>query len=440
MKKSTLIEIIVIIILLGILIFLGIKISDLSVPSVSEKLIQDEIKTKPSQGEKNSSTQKNDSTGVVTISDEQTISGESYTSTNSSENALLIEDGGEATLSDIIVTKSGDSSDENSDFYGTNAGILVNDDGSLTLTDSSIDTSGSHANGLFVYGSGEAVISNTKITTSKNNSGGIMVAGGGTLTATNVTAITEGNSSAAIRSDRGGGTMTVYGGSYTTNGVGSPAIYSTADITVNNAELSSTKSEGAVVEGANSITLNNVTLTDDNTTLNGNSETYKNIFLYQSMSGDADVGMATFTAKDSTITTNNGDTIFVTNTKATINLENNIIINNSGDFLRIQTGKWGKSGSNGGTVTLNAINQEIKGDIIVDNISTLDFSLNSGSYYEGTINSENTAQNIILKLDSNSKIKLTGDSYITELIDEDSSYSNIDFNGYKLYVNGSAIN
>ena len=41
---------------------------------------------------------------------------------------------------------------------------------------------------------------------------------------------------------------------------------------------------------------------------------------------------------------------------------------------------------------------------------------------------------------STSKIKLTGNSYVTSLEDEDSTYSNIDFNGYTLYVNGVAIN
>ena len=39
-----------------------------------------------------------------------------------------------------------------------------------------------------------------------------------------------------------------------------------------------------------------------------------------------------------------------------------------------------------------------------------------------------------------SKVKLTGDSYVTSLTDVDTTYSNIDFNGYKLYVNGNAIN
>ena len=459
MKKGTIIKIIVIIILaiiLGLLIYLAVNkntnTSNINSTNVQTENGMQEGSTPPDGGQGgpggsapggapgSSSSTTVDANGATTITDTKTESNTTYSSTTASQNALLIQNGGNLTLSSAKVTKSGDSSDENSDFYGTNAGILVNNNGTLNLSNSEITTKGSHANGVFVYGSGSATITDTEINTSSNNSGGIMVAGGGTLTAKNLTITTEGNSSAAIRSDRGGGTMTVTGGTYTANGVGSPAIYSTADVTVNDAKLISTKSEGVVVEGANSVTLNNVTLTDTNTTLNGNSETYKNIFLYQSMSGDADEGTASFTATNSTITTNKGDTIFVTNTKATINLTNNTIVNNDGDFLRIQTGKWGKSGSNGGTVTLNASNQKITGDIIVDSISTLEINLKNGSYYEGTINGDKTAKSITLTLDSNSKIKLTGDTYVTSLTDADTSYSNIDFNGYKLYVNGTSIN
>lgn len=97
-------------------------------------------------------------------------------------------------------------------------------------------------------------------------------------------------------------------------------------------------------------------------------------------------------------------------------------------------------GSNGGITTLIMNNQKVNGNIVIDSISTLDMTMNSNSYYEGTINSQNLAKNIALKLDSSSKIKLTGDSYITSLEDSDESYSNIDFNGYKLYVNGISIN
>ena len=378
-------------------------------------------------------------TGATEISTDTTNDGKSYASTTGSENALLVT-GGTSTISNPTITKSGDSDGDNSDFYGTNAAILVKQ-GSLNINGGTVTTNGSHANGVFAYSNGIINISDTTIKTTSNNSGAIMVTGGGTLTANNVTAETDGNSSAPIRSDRGGGTLTVNGGTYTANGVGSPAIYSTADITVNNSTLTSNKSEGAVVEGKNSITLNNVTLTDTNTSLNGNSETYKNIFLYQSMSGDADVGNAAFTAKDSTIITNKGDTIFVTNTNATISLTNNKIINNdtTGGFLRIQSGKWGTSGSNGGDVTLNATNQTIDGDIFVDNISTLEMTLTDGSSYSGTINGDNTAKTLAVTLDSSSTLTLTGDSYITALSNAVSDNSNINLNGHTLYVNGNAI-
>ena len=160
------------------------------------------------------------------------------------------------------------------------------------------------------------------------------------------------------------------------------------------------------------------------------------------MSGDAAEGNSEFTASDSYITTNNGDTFYVTNTTATINLTNNTIVNNdsTGNFLRIKEDSWGTSGENGGNVTLNMSNQSVTENIVVDSISTLDMTMEEGSYYEGTINGDNTAESITLTLDSTSSIKLTGDSYVTSLEDADTTYSNIDFNGYTLYVNGVAIN
>ncbi len=278
--------------------------------------------------------------------------------------------------------------------------------------------------------------------TTKDNSGGIMTTGGGIMKAYNLTVNTAGTSSAAIRSDRGGGNMTVSGGTYTTTGQGSPAIYSTAQIKVSDADLVSEASEGIVIEGNNSVSIDNCTLTDTNSKLNGKSTTYKNIFLYQSMSGDAAEGNAEFTAKDSKITTNRGDTLYVTNTTAAITLENNTIVNNdsSGCFLRVQKDSWGNSGENGGDVTLTMTKQKATGDIVVDSISTLKMIMKSGSSYTGTINGDNSAESITLTLDKSSRIKLTGDCYVSSLDNDDATNSNIDFNGYTLYVNGEAVN
>ena len=127
----------------------------------------------------------------------------------------------------------------------------------------------------------------------------------------------------------------------------------------------------------------------------------------------------------------------MTNTTAEINLENNTIVNNdsTGNFLRIQKDSWGNSGSNGGVVTLNLTNQTADGNIVVDEISSLTMNLSNGSKYSGTINAANAGK-VYLMLDSSSALTLTGDTYVTSLINADSTNSNINLNGYKLYVNG----
>lgn len=388
------------------------------------------------------------------ITDDDTITNGSYESTTADENALLIDDENNVSISNITVNKTGDSDGgDNTSFYGINSAILAKGGTNLTLSNITVTTDATGANGVFCYGGSATTnnlstdettvtISDSIITTTKDNSGGIMTTGGGIMKASNLTINTAGTSSAAIRTDRGGGTVTVDGGTYTTTGQGSPTIYSTANISVSNATLVAKASEGVVIEGKNSVSLDNVTLTDTNNKLNGQSTTYKNIFLYQSMSGDAADGTSEFTATDSKITTNKGDSFYITNTTATINLTNNTIVNNdsNGNFLRAQKDSWGNSGSNGGIVTLNMTNQTATGNIVIDSISTLDMTMKTNSYYEGTINSDNDAESITLTLDKTSKIKLTGDSYITSLNNADSSNSNIDFNGYTLYVNGKAIN
>ena len=380
--------------------------------------------------------------------DEDITSGE-YKSTNADENAISVSGKVTSTLSGITVSKTGDSDGgDNTSFYGTNSAIIAKDGATLTIKNATITTDATGANGVFSYGGSATTnnsnsdgttvnISDSTITTSKDNSGGIMTTGGGTMNATNLTITTAGTSSAAIRSDRGGGTVIVNKGTYKTTGKGSPTIYSTADITVKNATLISTASEGVVIEGKNSVTLENINLTDTNNTLNGQSTTYKNIFLYQSMSGDAANGEAVFTSKNSTITTNKGDSFYVTNTTATINLENNKIVNNdsTGNFLRIQKDSWGNSGSNGGTVTLNLTNQTANGNIVVDSISKLTMTLTNGSSFKGAINNSNEGE-INLTLDKTSTITLTGDTYIKSLNNADSTNSNINLNGYKLYIDG----
>lgn len=418
---------------------------------LASKLITNNQNT-PNNGEMNNNANITYSASTE-ITEDKTITSGTYSSDTQDTNAILTTGDVTADISDITVSKTGDSDGgDSTSFYGTNSAILAKAGATLNLKNIEVTTDATGANGVFSYGGSATTnnsssdgttvnISDSKITTTKDNSGGIMTTGGGIMNATNLTINTAGTSSAAIRTDRGGGTVSVNGGTYTTTGQGSPTIYSTADITVKKATLIAKASEGIVIEGKNSVTIEDTTLTDTNNKLNGQSTTYKNIFLYQSMSGDASDGTATFTAKNSKITTNKGDSFYVTNTTATINLTNNTIVNNdeSGNFLRAQKDSWGNSGSNGGTVTLNMTNQTASGNIVIDSISTLTMNLKEKSSFTGAINTKNEAKSITLKLDKTSQIKLTGDSYVTSLEDEGETYSNIDFNGYTLYVNGTAL-
>ena len=358
---------------------------------------------------------------------------------NSADGEHVIEENGsESSYYNVKIVKTGEASGDEADFYGANSAVFAADGARLYINDVVIDTDGTHANAVFSYGQGtEVTIADSVITTSGNCSGGLMTTGGGTMNAQNLNIHTTGNSSAAIRSDRGGGTVKVTGGRYVTDGTGSPVIYSTADITVSDAEMISTASQGVVVEGKNSVTLNNVTLTADNNTKNSDkSDTYQAVMIYQSMSGDAAEGLASFTMNGGTLTNANGDIFFVNNTVAEITLNGAEIINNGGGiFLRAEAAGWGTAGTNGGQVTLTASSQKINGDMIVDDVSHLNLILNDSSVFTGTINPDGQAGEVYVELNGDAKWVLTDDAYITSLT---CSADSIDLNGHTLYVSGTA--
>ena len=380
-------------------------------------------------------------TAANSAQDNAALSDTSFTSGGDDENALRA-DNVTATLNNITITKTGSSSNtENGDFYGMNAAFLAENGANITITGGEVTTDAVNGNGIFSYGSGTVVnVSGTKIRTSQRNSGGIQTTGGGVMNAENLDIETSGNSSAAIRSDRGGGTVTVNGGTYTTNGTGSPAIYSTADITVSDAALTANNSEGVVVEGKNSVKLENCTVSGKmQGTYNDDSENIHCIMIYQSMSGDADVGEAYFEASGGEITSLAGDMFYVTNTSCEIKLSDVKFNMADGVFLRAvgntSSRGWGKQGENGADVKMSLESQSVLGNIVVDDISTLDLTLSS-SDITGAINSDNSSGSIALTLDENSSITLTGDSYVTEF---NGDISQINAGNFHFYVNGEKL-
>ena len=299
-------------------------------------------------------------------------------------------------------------------------------DGTLNISDSKITTDANGGAGVFAYGKGVANVSNTTIKTTKDTSGGIHVAGGGTLNAKNLNVETDGESSAAIRSDRGSGTMKVEGGTYTTNGTGSPAVYSTANISVSDAILNAESSEAVCIEGKNSLNLSNCRVTS-NMPDNSQNDCKWSVILYQSMSGDSEEGNSTFTMKDGSLTSKSGGLFYTTNTSSTFTLENvKISTTTTPDFFLKCTGNsnkrgWGSSGQNGADCKFTAKNQEMVGDVIWDSISKLNMSITSNSKLQGAfVNDESNAGNggdgyANLSIDKNSTWVVTDNSTLSKL-------------------------
>lgn len=360
-------------------------------------------------------------------SSDETVSDTSLESTGTDENAALVSNGAEVTFNNDAISRTSSDSQggDNSSFYGVGAAVLATD-GTAYVKDSTITTDSKGGAGLFAYGDGTVYAADTDISTQQDTSGGIHAAGGGKLYAWDLSVETNGESSAAIRSDRGGGTMVVDGGTYTSNGVGSPAVYCTADIAVNNAELTANGSEAVCIEGLNSLRLYNSNLTGNMSDDDQNDTTWT-VILYQSMSGDSEVGNSTFQMDGGTITSKNGGLFYTTNTECTIALKDvDITYNDDSEFFLQCTGNnnqrgWGQSGSNGSDCNFTADSQDMKGNVIWDSISDLDFYMTNGSTLEGAfVNDETYAGNggdgyCNVVIDKDSTWTVTGDSKITSL-------------------------
>lgn len=376
-----------------------------------------------------------DLTGAYTVDGkEETAENQEISSETADESAVLVENGGSLTLRDSTLTKTGDSSNvDQSNFSGLNAIFAANGGSTANISDTTLTSDAEGANGIFSTGGNTKVtVDDVTINTTGNSSRGLDATYGGTIEATDVDITTTGAHCAPIATDRGGGTVTVDGATLTSSGDGSPNIYCTGDITVKNATGTAKDSQTCVIEGKNTLTIEDCDLTGAGK--NG-------VMLYQSTSGDVEEGTATFNSVDSTLTTtSDGPMFYITNTTAVANLTNTTLNFSSGELVNCagnETNNWGTPGSNGGQFTLNATSQTLKGDMICDEISTIALNLTEKSAYTGTINGDNSAKEFTVSLDESSTLELTGDSYVTVLTNADTDCSNIVTNGHTLYYDAS---
>ena len=370
----------------------------------------------------------------------ETVADQNLTSTEIDKSVILIKDNASAKLLKSIINKaSGNSSNGGqSNFYGLNAAVVAQDGSTLTLQDVTVTSNADGANAVFSTGEGTLItIKNITIRTSDNSSRGLDATYGGKIVADKVDIETNGAHCAAFATDRGEGTVIANGGKASTKGEGSPIIYSTGDICVKNLEGSSTGSEIAVIEGKNSILI-------EKSNLSGGAKKDGSaaVMLYQSMSGDANLGTSSFTANDSILRSNaNGPFFYVTNTNAKVYLTGTKLEGSYSELIHASGNNsergWGKKGANGGTLEFNATKQLLTGDVYCDAISSVKLNLTNGSKLKGAINNKNEGT-VDLTLDKKSVLALTADSYVNVFIDKDTKLKNIKSNGYTLYYNKKA--
>ena len=368
--------------------------------------------------------------GTTIATENKSIAHESMTNTTADQNAFIGKNKAVIDIENSVFDKTGDTtSDDNSNFRGQNAVVLGIEGSQINIKGSNITSNSKGSNAVFATGEGSVInVENTNIHTKSDSSRGLDATYKGTVNGKNLTITTEGAHSATLATDRGEGTITTEAAKLTTSGEGSPVIYSTGNIIVNNVNGIANNSEIGVVEGKNSITLTNSNVTG-----------YKDngFMLYQSFSGDAENGIARLKAENNTLTTHaTGAFLYVNNTTAEVDLSNNAIsMPNTSTLVKAAAdSRWGKTGENGGHLTLRTSNQELSGNIMADSISTIALDMTNGSSLVGAVNTDNTAKEVTVKLSKDPNWILTCDSYVKSLNNEDTTGSNIHSNGYKLVV------
>lgn len=314
-----------------------------------------------------------------------TIDGGTYASMKADQVVFLVVNGGHLTITNATIEKSGtpaDAASDNYNFYGSNSAVLVVGEGSsVTMSNSTVNTTSAGSNAIFATASAKANVSGVKISTTADSSRGLDATYAATITAKNVDIHTLGAHCAAVATDRGNGTVTVTGtNKMVTEGEGSPLIYSTGKISVSGVTGSSKASEAVVVEGKNSASLTGSTITSGGTNA---------VMLYQSFSGDAADPDSTstsssFAVSDTTLThTGSGAVIYATNTTTTATLTNVTVKTSGATAVQAKADRWGTSGSNGGKLTLTLNNTKLSG-ALADGSSTITVTTASGGALDGS--------------------------------------------------------
>lgn len=368
--------------------------------------------------------------GVLIADGEKIASanGDTIISDEADVSALLAENGGELTVKDADVAKSGDSEDsENSGNYGVNSiGLAAGIDSVIKISASDLTSDGAGANALFATDNASVWAYDDRIATSADSSAGLDATYGGSVIADTMTISTKGDHSAAIAACRGGGNVSVTNSTIGTSGQDSPLIYSAGTVEADNVTGAASDSRIAAVEGAGAVKIFNSSMESKSAVSDESGPAANGILIYGSGSGDdgtSDGGSAVFQVTDSKLTSavESGALFCVTDTKANVLLRNSSLeFDSDSAGLMLIAGDPGESGSDGADVTLTLSKQTAAGDIEVDSLSSLKMYITEASVYSGSVkewsgDTYDGIPEISVFVGGDSTWTLSGSVYLTDL-------------------------
>lgn len=383
-----------------------------------------------------------------------------YQTKSADESALIVngidKEKMTVAINNATVKKTGNT--ESGDFcnrYGVNAAFLALGGARVTIKGGTFSSEAKGSTAVYSYGgygkqngmSGDGTtvtISDATVTTGGENSGGITTSVGGNTTISNVTVRTKGNNSPAINSSKGGGVIKITKGSYTTEGADSPAIYSTATMTIKSASFTANRSEAVVGEGETSMNISDSDIISNHVQRREKAQFFSGVLLY---TPDPDTGYdstSEFTMARGKITNKRGHVFHVTNTKGVISLSGVSITNEDKDNVLLSVSPDGWGGGNNVAI-LNLAKCTINSDILVAKKAKLTLNLSGGASFTGKISGKitdadgqtvSTERGVVhVNIDSTSTWTLTEDTYVTSFT---GNMKNVNLNGYQLHINEEA--
>ena len=339
-----------------------------------------------------------------------------FASASAGENALRIA-GVTVSLHEIQVEKTAGASAETA-ADGDGAALLVTGGAQATIRGAKISASVPGSQGAVGSGTDTVLqLTDSSITTTGDRADGLQTADGATVTAASVTVTTAGDDSAAVRA--GSGTLVLQRGVYTSGGT----------VSAQDATLTANNSEVLVLEGGQTLTLENCAVRGN---MNGELDAAEaqelyNVRIYQTGDLADRQDIANLVMRGGSLSSGSGDLFYLTNVRCRLQLSGVSIEDAGGGVLLRVAGNdgasgWGQAGSNGALAEILAEDQTLEGDIVVDSISTMSLTLSGNSTLTGAIRvvdnaagGSPAAENAVVEIGPGCLWSLTGDSTVSGL-------------------------